>query len=202
MAVTKVVIPAAGLGTRFLPQTKVIPKEMVPLGNKPAIQYIIEEALEAGIHDFSIIANKDKQALFDHFAPYPDLEKRLAEKGKLHLLDSVKRIHENSTIRAIEQLEPLGLGHAVLQAQQVIGDEAFGVILPDDIMLSAVPAIGQLIAIADTYNASVIAVCEVPQEKLSSYGVIAIKEQLAPSLFQDQDRGQNGQRVPVYLYWL
>lgn len=187
MAVTKVVIPAAGLGTRFLPQTKVIPKEMVPLGNKPAIQYIIEEALEAGIHDFSIIANKDKQALFDHFAPYPDLEKRLAEKGKLHLLDSVKRIHENSTIRAIEQLEPLGLGHAVLQAQQVIGDEAFGVILPDDIMLSAVPAIGQLIAIADTYNASVIAVCEVPQEKLSSYGVIAIKEQLAPSLFQLSD---------------
>lgn len=184
MAVTKVVIPAAGLGTRFLPQTKIIPKEMVPLGNKPAIQYIVEEALDAGIHDFSIIANKDKHAILDHFAPYPALEKKLAEKGKLHLLDSVKRIQEHCTIRALEQPEPLGLGHAVLQAQQTIGNEPFGVILPDDIMLGAAPAIGQLIAIANNYNASVIAVCEVPREKVSSYGIIAIQQELSPSLFQ------------------
>lgn len=184
MAVTKVVIPAAGLGTRFLPQTKIIPKEMVPLGNKPAIQFIIEEALAAGIHDFSIVANKDKHAIFEHFAPCPVLEKKLAQKGKLPLLDSVKRIQESCTIRAIEQPEPLGLGHAVLQAQRVIGNEAFGVILPDDIMVSTIPAIGQLLTVANTYNASVIAVCEVPHEKLSSYGIIEIKQQLEPTLFQ------------------
>ncbi|PKN03851.1 UTP--glucose-1-phosphate uridylyltransferase [Candidatus Dependentiae bacterium HGW-Dependentiae-1] len=187
VAVTKVVIPAAGLGTRFLPQTKIIPKEMVPLGNKPAIQHIVEEGIAAGIHDFVIIANNDKQAIFDHFSPCPTVEKKLADKGKLTLLDSVKKIQENATIHAVEQPEPLGLGHAILQAKHIVGNEPFGVILPDDIMISDIPAIAQLITSANKYNASVIAVCEVPYDKLSSYGIVAIKQQLEPNLFELND---------------
>ncbi len=187
MAVTKAVIPAAGLGTRFLPYTKIIPKEMIALGDKPAIQYIVEEGIAASIHDFFIIANQDKHAILDYFAPCPALEKKLTDKGKLFLLDSIKNIQERAAICAIEQPEPLGLGHAVLQAKAAIGNNYFGVILPDDIMICAVPAIAQLITIATKYNASVIAVQEVPQDKISAYGIVAIKKQLEPNVFELSD---------------
>jgi UTP--glucose-1-phosphate uridylyltransferase len=187
MAITKVVIPAAGLGTRFLPYTKIIPKEMIALGDKPAIQYIIQEGVDSGIHDFYIIANDDKPEIFRYFEPFPELEKKLAAKGKLHLLDGIKKIQESAAIHAIEQPEPLGLGHAVLQAKRAIGDSYFGVILPDDIMVCSTPALVQLISIAQHYHASVLAVQEVPREKISSYGIIKVKKQLTSDVFELSD---------------
>lgn len=184
MKVTKTIIPAAGLGTRLLPYTKTVPKEMIALGNKPAIQYIIEEGMHSAIENFFIILNKEKTQIPDYFSRNAALEKILKESNKLHLLDDLYTLLEKTELHYIEQPEPKGLGHAVLMAENQIANEYFSIMLPDDIVFSESPGIGQLIAIAQQYNASVIAVREVPLEKVSSYGIVSIKETIADDIFE------------------
>jgi UTP--glucose-1-phosphate uridylyltransferase len=183
MKVTKAVIPAAGLGTRFLPYTKVIPKELVPILGVPSIQLIVQEGLDSSVTDFVIIANDDKPELRAHFSHQPHLENILIERGKINLLDSINAIIDVATIEYVPQPEPLGLGHAILMAKNAIGDHYFGILLPDDPMFCDVPALQQMIQCAEKYNASVIGVQEVPQNKLSSYGIVATTEQLEDGVF-------------------
>lgn len=170
--VRKAVIPAAGLGTRFLPATKATPKEMLPIVDKPTIQYIIEEALAAGIEDILIITGRSKRAIEDHFDRSIELELNLEASGKISELQMVKDISE-IRIHYIRQKEPRGLGHAILCAKQFIGDEPFAVLLGDDVVDSEVPALKQLIDVYDKTGASVLGVQEVPQEKVSAYGIVA-----------------------------
>lgn len=184
MDITKAIIPAAGLGTRFLPITKAIPKEMLPLLNKPAIHYIIEEGLQSGINHFSIITSKEKQAIANYFDHNVEIEHFLKERNKLDLVSSIDKIIRQAHFTYVRQPEPLGLGHAVWMGRHAIGKEYFGVFLPDDIMMGKNPGLLQLIKIARQEKASVIAVQEVPTECVSAYGVIAIKKQITPSLFQ------------------
>ena len=184
MDVIKVIIPAAGLGTRFLPFTKSVPKEMIPLLNKPAIQYIVEEGLKSGIKNFILITGKSKHAIANHFDLNQELELMLEEKNKKALISGIQKIIKNSHFTYIRQSEPLGLGHAILMAKHSIGKEYFGVMLPDDIIVAKQPGLDQLIKIARQEKASVIAVQEVPISCISAYGVIAIKKQITPKLFQ------------------
>ena len=184
MKITKAVIPAAGLGTRFLPYTKVVPKELLPILNKPALQLIIDEGLASSINSFTIIANDNKRAIREHLSPQKHLEEYLTTLGKEKLLDSVNDIITRAHFTYVPQEVPLGLGHAILMARTQLEDNYFGIFLPDEIMISTIPALAQLIAIAEKYNASVVAVQEVPQEKVSSYGIIAIKDKLEPDVFE------------------
>lgn len=170
--VRKAVIPAAGLGTRFLPATKATPKEMLPIVDKPTIQYIIEEALASGIEDILIITGRSKRAIEDHFDRSIELELNLAAGGKAQELEMVKKISD-IRIHYIRQKEPRGLGHAILCAKQFIGDEPFAVLLGDDVVDGEVPALKQLMDVYDKTGATVLGVQEVPQEKVSSYGIVA-----------------------------
>jgi UTP--glucose-1-phosphate uridylyltransferase len=182
--ISQVIIPAAGLGTRFLPFTKAVPKELLPLLNTPAIQYIFSESVASGISDFFIITSAEKKALAQHFGPASgELEKMLARTNKQQLLDALNQLIKNRHIEFINQTEPLGLGHAVLMAKKQISTDYFGVMLPDDIIFAPkIPALAQLAAVSKKYNASVIAVQEVAPEQVSSYGVVAIKHQLEPGI--------------------
>lgn len=184
MDVTKAIIPAAGLGTRFLPFTKSVPKEMLPLLNIPAIQYIIQEGLASNIKQFFMITGKGKQAIADHFDASPLLESILEERNKLALIADIDKIIKAAHFTYIRQSEPLGLGHAVWMARHSIGKEYFGIFLPDDIITGKMAALAQLIRIARQEKASVIAVQEVPNELVSSYGIVAIRKQITPNLFQ------------------
>lgn len=170
--VRKAVIPAAGLGTRFLPVTKAMPKEMLPIVDKPTIQYIIEEALASGIEDILIITGRSKRAIEDHFDRSIELELNLAAGGKTQELEMVKKISD-IRIHYIRQKEPRGLGHAILCAKQFIGDEPFAVLLGDDVVDGEVPALKQLMEVYAKTGASVLGVQEVPQEKVSAYGIVA-----------------------------
>ncbi|MED4583095.1 UTP--glucose-1-phosphate uridylyltransferase GalU [Brevibacillus choshinensis] len=170
--IKKAIIPAAGLGTRFLPATKAMPKEMLPIVDKPTIQYIVEEAVEAGIEDIIIVTGKGKRAIEDHFDSAFELEQNLLEKQKLDLLDQVRYSAKIANIHYIRQKEPLGLGHAIWCARKFVGNEPFAVLLGDDIVRSDVPCIKQLSEIFDHTNCSVIGVQEVPEEHTSRYGVI------------------------------
>jgi UTP--glucose-1-phosphate uridylyltransferase len=184
MNITKAVIPAAGLGTRFLPYTKAVPKEMLPILEKPSIQLIVEEGLASNINHFTIIANDDKKAIAHHFSHDKHLEDILTKKNKLHLIADLNTIIDTAQFTFVPQPEPLGLGHAVLMAKEVIGNDYFGVFLPDEIMIGTDPALGQLIAVAQKYNTSVVGVLEVPREHVSSYGIVAIKQQLENGIFE------------------
>lgn len=185
MNVTKAIIPAAGLGTRFLPLTKTLPKEMLPLLNKPAMHYIVEESLQAEVKNIVIITNKDRDILMNYFDRSPELEVLLQERQKEGLLSGIEKIIRTAQFSYVRQSEPLGLGHAILVAKSVIDPkEYFSIMLPDDIIVGGAPALQQLLAIARQENASVVAVQEVPDECISSYGVIGIKKQLTPRLFQ------------------
>lgn len=184
MDVTKAIIPAAGFGTRFLPFTKAIPKEMLPLIDKPVIQHSIEEALNAGINHFTLVTNKGKVAISNHFDSSHELEILLAETGKQDLLKDVNYIMRNAHFSYVRQAEPLGLGHAIWTARHTIGKEYFAVCLPDDVIVSKIPAIEQLIRVARQEKASVIAVQEVPLDCISAYGVVEVKKQITPNLFQ------------------
>lgn len=173
--ITRAVIPAAGLGTRFLPATKATPKEMLSIVDKPTIQYIVEEALDSGIEDILIITGRSKRAIEDHFDRSIELELNLKEKGKTDLLDMVRNISE-IRIHYIRQKEPRGLGHAILCAKQFIGNEPFAVLLGDDVVYNAgKPALRQLIDVYEKTGASVLGVQEVPHEKVSSYGIVAAR---------------------------
>ncbi len=184
MDILKTVIPAAGLGTRFLPFTKAVPKEMLPLLNKPAIQYHVEEALYSGIKNILMIISKNKQAIADHFDADLELELTLKERGNLELLGNLKKIHNDSYFSYIRQTEPLGLGHAIWLARHGINKEYFGVQLPDEILISKTPGLAQLIKVARQEKATVVGVQEVPSDLVSNYGIVAIKKQITPNLFQ------------------
>lgn len=170
--VRKAVIPAAGLGTRFLPATKAQPKEMLPIVDKPTIQYIIEEAVASGIEEILIITGRSKRAIEDHFDRSIELELMLEKQGKSELLDLVREIAD-VTIHYIRQKEAKGLGHAVLCAKQFVGDEPFAVMLGDDVVDAEVPALKQLMDVYAETGATVLGVQEVPEEKVSSYGIVA-----------------------------
>ncbi|PFA66929.1 UTP--glucose-1-phosphate uridylyltransferase [Bacillus sp. AFS015802] len=173
--VRKAIIPAAGLGTRFLPATKAQPKEMLPIVDKPTIQYIIEEAVASGIEDIIIVTGRGKRAIEDHFDKSYELEETLAKKGKYEQLEEVQGISKLANIHYIRQKEPLGLGHAISCASRFIGDEPFAVLLGDDIVHSPEkPCLKQLIDLYERYNSSVIGVQEVPEQEVSKYGVISI----------------------------
>lgn len=170
--VRKAIIPAAGLGTRFLPATKAMPKEMLPIVDKPTIQYIVEEAIASGIEDIIIVTGKGKRAIEDHFDFAPELEQNLLEKGKLDILDKVQYSTNLADIHYIRQKEPKGLGHAVWCARNFIGDEPFAVLLGDDIVQSDTPCLRQLInQYEDTYS-SVIGVQTVSDEDTQRYGIV------------------------------
>lgn len=170
--VRKAIIPAAGLGTRFLPATKAMPKEMLPIVDKPTIQYIIEEAVEAGIEDIIIVTGKSKRAIEDHFDYSPELERNLEEKGKTELLEKVKKASNLADIHYIRQKEPKGLGHAVWCARNFIGDEPFAVLLGDDIVQAETPGLRQLMDEYERTLSSIIGVQQVPEEETHRYGII------------------------------
>ncbi|MDR9854402.1 UTP--glucose-1-phosphate uridylyltransferase GalU [Paenibacillus sp. VCA1] len=169
--VKKAIIPAAGLGTRFLPATKAMPKEMLPIVDKPTIQYIVEEAIAAGIEDIIIVTGKGKRSIEDHFDYSHELEHHLLEKGKLEVLEEVRRSSEVE-IHYIRQKEAKGLGHAIWCARNFIGQEPFAVLLGDDIVRSEIPCIGQLVQQYEIYGTSVVGVKTVPREQTHRYGVI------------------------------
>ncbi|OXS61636.1 UTP--glucose-1-phosphate uridylyltransferase [Cohnella sp. CIP 111063] len=170
--VKKAIIPAAGLGTRFLPATKAMPKEMLPIVDKPTIQYIVEEAVESGIEDIIIVTGKNKRAIEDHFDNAFELEKVLLEKQKLKLLEEVQRSTNIVDIHYIRQKEPKGLGHAVWCARKFIGNEPFAVLLGDDIVKSQLPCLLQLIRQFELHQKSVIGIQPVAREEVSRYGII------------------------------
>nr|WP_281185606.1 UTP--glucose-1-phosphate uridylyltransferase GalU [Staphylococcus schleiferi] len=172
MTVKKAIIPAAGLGTRFLPATKAMPKEMLPILDKPTIQYIVEEAVRAGIEDIIIVTGKHKRAIEDHFDHQVELENNLAEKGKDALLEKVRHSTNLSNMFYVRQKEQKGLGHAIWTAKQFIGNEPFAVLLGDDIVESDTPAIQQLIEEYDRTGKSVIGVQEVPEQETHRYGIV------------------------------
>jgi len=173
MKVTKAVLPAAGLGTRFLPATKAQPKEMLPLVDKPLIQYVIEESVGAGISDVIIVTGRGKSAIEDHFDVSFELERFLEDKGKRSELEIVRAISDLVNVCYVRQKEALGLGHAVSVTRTLVGDEPFAVLLGDDLVASRVPCIRQMIEVYEKVQAPVLAVMRVPKDEISSYGVIA-----------------------------
>jgi len=167
------VFPAAGLGTRFLPATKAQPKEMLPLVDRPLIQYVVEEARDAGIERIVIVTGRGKNAIEDHFDTSFELEQMLAEKGKEALLDQVQKISELIPLSYVRQKQALGLGHAVLQARDLVGDQPFAVLLGDDIVDADEPCIGQMMKLYERRGNPVIALQEVPRAETRQYGIVA-----------------------------
>jgi len=187
MKIRKAIIPAAGFGTRFLPATKAQPKEMLPIVDKPTIQYIVEEAIEAGIEDIIIISGRGKRAIEDHFDVSYELEATLEKSNKTEMLEMVQDISNLANIHYIRQKEPKGLGHAIYCANRFIGDEPFAVLLGDDIVISEKPCIRQLMDVFDEKQASIVGVHDVPEEDVSKYGIIEPTE--------DTQKGNNVQKV-------
>ena len=175
MKVRKAVIPAAGLGTRFLPATKSQPKEMLPIVDKPTIQYIIEEAAAAGVEDIIVVTGRNKRSIEDHFDRSIELELELERTGKEQLLQMVKSIPEIANIHFIRQKQPLGLGHAVLTASHFIGDEPFAVLLGDDVVLARKPVLQQMVDVFNEYKTSILGVQEVAPEVVHKYGIVDCK---------------------------
>ncbi|MCM3437571.1 UTP--glucose-1-phosphate uridylyltransferase GalU [Rothia dentocariosa] len=174
-SVTKAVIPAAGLGTRFLPATKATPKEMLPVVDRPAIQYVVEEAIRAGLNDVLMITGRNKRALEDHFDRVPVLESQLAEQGKDALLKAVEATNELGELHYVRQGDPKGLGHAVLRGKVHVGDEPFAVLLGDDLIDEKEDLLSQMVEVQQATGGSVIALMEVPRESISAYGAAAIE---------------------------
>lgn len=200
--IRKAIIPAAGLGTRFLPATKAQPKEMLPIVDKPAIQYIVEEAIESGIEDIIIVTGRNKRAIEDHFDKSVELEMMLEEKGSTQLLEIVKSVSNLADVHYIRQKQPLGLGHAILCARKFIGDEPFAVLLGDDILQSSPPGLKQMMDIYEQTETSVIAVQEVPWADVSKYGIISpamscANYRLIEDLVEKPDRDQAPSNLAV-----
>lgn len=191
--IRKVVIPVAGWGTRSLPATKNIPKEMLPIYNKPVIQYVVEEAQRAHIKDVIFVTNRYKNVIEDHFDHNLQLEDVLERAGKLDKLEEVRRVAEMVNILSVRQKRQLGLGHAVMCARELVGDEPFAVMVGDDLMFSGVPGIGQLIEVAMAEKMPVIGVMEVPWEKVSRYGIID-GEEVAPGVYRVRDMVEKPKR--------
>jgi UTP--glucose-1-phosphate uridylyltransferase len=174
--IRKAVIPAAGLGTRFLPATKAVPKELLPIVDVPTIQYIVEEAVAAGVRDVVLVVARGKDSIVDHFDVAKELEAQLERTGKAELRDRMRAIAKLANVVTVRQQEPLGLGHAVLCAKDVVGDEPFAVLLGDDLVDAAVPATKQLAACWERHGLGTIALMEVPREETSMYGIAAGRE--------------------------
>jgi UTP--glucose-1-phosphate uridylyltransferase len=177
--IRKAVIPVAGLGTRMLPATKVIPKEMIPLVDRPMIQYVVEEALEAGLDQIVFVTAQGKSFIEDHFDHSPELERELEAKNKEELLKSVREVSTMVEVLTVRQKKPLGLGHAILCAASVVGEEAFGVLLPDDLFVTPTGQAGgiaQTLKFAKEYSQSSIGVFEVPQKETFRYGIAAVEK--------------------------
>ncbi|MBD3414464.1 MAG: UTP--glucose-1-phosphate uridylyltransferase GalU [Candidatus Aminicenantes bacterium] len=186
MKVRKAVIPAAGFGTRFLPATKAQPKEMLAVIDKPLIQYSVEEAVESGIEHICVITSRGKSAMEDHFDQSPELESFLKQKGKTDYLKQVQKISRLAKFCYIRQKQALGLGHAILMAEEFIGNEPFAVLLPDDIFDCPVPAVKQLKDVFAEYGSSVVILKRISQEETKKYGVIK-PEQVKPRIFKLKD---------------
>ena len=181
MKLRKAVIPVAGLGTRFLPATKTVPKELLPIVDVPSIQYVVQEAVDAGIEEIIFVTGRGKDGIEDHFDEAPELEQVLADRGNDEMVKVLRRIAEMTEVVSVRQKKPLGLGHAVLCARDLVGNEPFAVMLADDLIDSATPCIRQLLDIFQSTNESVIALMEVPQTEVHQYGVIkgkVMKERL------------------------
>ena len=172
MTIRKAVFPAAGLGTRFLPATKAQPKEMLPIVDKPTIQYVVEEAVASGIQNIVIVTGRGKNAIEDHFDRSMELEMMLQRKGRTDLLEIVHGVSELIKVCYVRQKEPLGLGHAILAARDLVGDEPFATLLGDDILTDTVPALRQMIRVYEAHRCSVMLVKRVPRSEVSRYGVI------------------------------
>lgn len=184
MKIRKAIIPAAGLGTRFLPATKAQPKEMLPIVDKPTIQYIVEEAVASGIEEIIIIIGRGKRSIEDHFDKSYELEDALLKKNKLDILEEVQNISSLANIYYVRQKEALGLGHAILCARSFIGNEPFAVLLGDDIVMSETPCLKQIINVFEYCNSSVVAIQSVADSDVSKYGIIKPKgANLEPNLF-------------------
>jgi len=172
MKVRKAVIVAAGMGTRMLPASKVIPKEILPVVDKPAIQIVVEEAVASGIEDVVVVISPGRTTVVDHFDPAPELERHLEERGKRDALEMVRSTNNPARFTTAEQKEPLGLGHAVLQARDAVGDEPFAVMLPDDIFDSKRPCLRQLLDVAESDDAPVVALLKVARSEIPKYGIV------------------------------
>ena len=190
MKVRKAIIPAAGLGTRLLPNTKSIPKEMLPLVDKPVIQYIVEEAVSAGIEEILIITNRGKSPIEDYFDYSPDLEERLIRDGKQDEANTVRAVADMADVFFLRQKETKGLGHAIWRAKSFVGDEPFAILLGDDIMLSEKPVLKQLVEAAEENSCSAIAVREVPDELIVKYSSVKLVEKLSDRVFRIGDMNE------------
>ena len=172
MKIRKAVIPVAGLGTRFLPATKTVPKELLPIIDIPSIQYVVQEAVDAGIQEIIFVTGRGKDGIEDHFDEAPELEQILADRGQTATVDMLRRIAEMTEVVSVRQKKPLGLGHAVLCARDLVGDEPFAVMLADDLIDAETPGIRQLVEIFTETEESVVALMKVPREEVHQYGVI------------------------------
>ncbi len=192
--IRKAVIPAAGLGTRFLPATKAVPKEMIPIVDKPTIQYIIEEAAAAGITDLLIITSRTKKCIEDHFDKFYELETELEKSGKTAVLEEMKNIRSMMNIQYVRQAEPKGLGHAIYCAKSFVGNEPFAVLLGDDVVYNAEkPCLRQMIEMYDKYRASVLGVQSVPESEVNKYGIVS-GEQVADRMWRVRDMVEKPKR--------
>ena len=186
MTIRKAVIPAAGFGTRFLPATKAQPKEMIPVVDKPIIQYGVEEAVMSGIRNIAVITSRGKMTMEDHFDSSPELEMFLKEKGKIDFLEDIKKISLLAEFCFIRQKKALGLGHAIGMAESYIGQEPFAVLLPDDIFVCDTPCTKQLMDVYKEFNATIIVLGRVDEEETKKYGIIKPK-QISERVFQVED---------------
>ena len=182
MKIRKAVIPVAGLGTRFLPATKTVPKELLPIIDIPSIQYVVQEAVDAGIQEIIFVTGRGKDGIEDHFDEAPELEQILADRGQTATVDMLRRIAEMTEVVSVRQKKPLGLGHAVLCARDLVGDEPFAVMLADDLIDAETPGIRQLVEIFTETEESVVALMKVPLDEVHQYGVIKGKE-VKPRLY-------------------
>jgi UTP--glucose-1-phosphate uridylyltransferase len=176
MHIRKAVLPLAGLGTRVLPASKVIPKEMLPVVDKPTLQYIVEEAVAAGIEEIIFVTSRSKRSIEDHFDAFPELEQVLERKGKRKELEELRRVQEMASYVTVRQREPLGLGHAILCAKEVVGDEPFVVILGDDLVSPDTPCLPRMMEIHEQYGGSVLCLVPLPPETIPSYGIASVEE--------------------------
>jgi UTP--glucose-1-phosphate uridylyltransferase len=181
-AVSKAVIPVAGLGTRFLPATKAIPKEMLPVVDRPAVQYVVEEAVAAGLRDILLVTARGKAAVEDHFDRAPELERLLAAKGDAARLALVREPEELATVHSVRQGTPAGLGHAVLRAAGHVGDQPFAVLLGDDFIHPGDPLLARMIEVRERYGGTVVALMEVGREEVSRYGAVAVEATGSPDV--------------------
>ena len=176
MKIRKAVLPVAGLGTRVLPASKVVPKEMLPIVDKPTLQYIVEEAVSVGVEEIILVTSRSKRSIEDHFDSFPELEAVLERKGKHKELEELRALQTMATYTSVRQSEPLGLGHAILCAKELVGDEPFIVMLGDIIVSPESPCLPQLIEVYERYGGSVLSLVPLPPEVIPTYGIAAVEE--------------------------